>query len=250
MNSRWVFFLQKEHFILVFLPRLCDDEISFCTRTRLRLARSDADILLGRLRTREMAKRGAAIDTSCLAETLELRRQRANTTEHFGSWISHLNGFVFPSERIMRYTTVVDPGVSYDPRQFADEIAIYLADPDGWVSRGITFVASTRHPEMVIHLTPQSKMRAIGCDSHLSCAEFNGREVHLNANRWLHGAPASRLALSAYRQYMVTHEVGHILGYDHQSCPGRGQPAPVMVQQTLGIGVCKPNTRLTVYDRK
>jgi hypothetical protein len=43
----------------------------------------------------------------------------------------------------MRYTTVVDPGVDYDPRQFADEIAVYLADPDGWLSRGVTFTGSS-----------------------------------------------------------------------------------------------------------
>lgn len=151
----------------------------------------------------------------------------------------------------MRYATVVDPGVPYDPRQFAHEIAIYLADPDGWVSRGVTFVPSSPAvADMIIHLTPQTKMRSLGCDAHLSCAEFNGRQIHLNAKRWGEGAPPSELRLEAYRQYMVTHEVGHILGYDHTRCPGRGVPAPVMLQQTLGIGPCKPNTRLTKYDSK
>ena len=151
----------------------------------------------------------------------------------------------------MRYATVVDPGVDYDPRQFAQEIAIYLADPDGWVSRGVTFVpSSVSKADMVIHLTPREKMTSIGCDAALSCAEFNGRQVHLNAKRWGEGAPPSGLRLEAYRQYMVTHEVGHILGYDHSRCPGRGVPAPVMLQQTLGIGPCKPNTRVTKYDTK
>ena len=157
----------------------------------------------------------------------------------------------FSVERIMRYATVVDPGVDYDPRQFAQEIAIYLADPDGWTSRGVTFTqSSVSTADMVIHLTPLAKMKSIGCDPALSCAEFNGRHVHLNASRWGDGARESKLSLKAYRQYMVTHEVGHILGYDHTRCPGRGVPAPVMVQQTLGIGPCKPNTRVTKYDSK
>jgi hypothetical protein len=152
----------------------------------------------------------------------------------------------------MRYTTVVDPGVDYDPRQFANEIAVYLADPDGWVSRGVTFtsVARASEADVVVHLTPASKMTSIGCDAALSCAEFNGRQVHLNANRWFKGARPSKLDLRSYRQYMVTHEIGHILGYDHTRCPGRGVPAPIMVQQTLGIGPCKPNTRVTKYDSK
>jgi hypothetical protein len=140
----------------------------------------------------------------------------------------------------------------YDARQFADEIAIYLADPDGWVSRGVRF-RPVPHPsdaDVVIHLTPMRDMNAMGCDEALSCAEFNGRHIHLNATRWFRGASPSKLALSAYRQYMVTHEMGHILGYDHSRCPGRGVPAPVMLQQTMGIGPCKPNTRLTNYDSK
>jgi hypothetical protein len=152
----------------------------------------------------------------------------------------------------MRYTTVVDHGVDYDPRQFANEIAVYLSDPDGWISRGVTFtqVPSTSMADVVIHLTPVSKMQSIGCDTHLSCAEFNGRNIHLNATRWGVGARESKLSLKAYRQYMVTHEMGHILGYDHTRCPGKGVPAPVMLQQTMGIGACKPNTRVTKYDSK
>ena len=152
----------------------------------------------------------------------------------------------------MRYTTVVDPGVEYDPKVFADELAVYLADPDGWVSRGVSFTAVRKaaDADTVIHLTPVATMNSLGCDAALSCAEFNGRHIHLNAMRWGQGAAPSGLSLKAYRQYMVTHEMGHILGYDHTRCPGRGVPAPVMVQQTLGIGPCKPNTRLTKYDSK
>jgi len=152
----------------------------------------------------------------------------------------------------MRYATVVDPGVDYDPRQFANEIDVYLADPDGWLSRGVTFtrVTDSSKAHVVIHLTAASRMKAIGCDSHLSCAEFHGRQVHLNAKRWGEGAPPSGLRLEAYRQYMVTHEMGHILGYDHSRCPGKGVPAPIMIQQTLGLGECKPNTAVTPYDRK
>lgn len=44
--------------------------------------------------------------------------------------------------------------------------------------------------------------------------------------------------------------MGHILGYDHVKCPGKGHPAPIMMQQTLGIGECSPNTKLTAKDRR
>ena len=68
--------------------------------------------------------------------------------------------------------------------------------------------------------------------------------MYLNSQRWMHGSKDSKLPLDEYRQYMVSHEMGHILGYDHVKCPGKGEPAPIMMQQTLGIGQCKPSTRV------
>ena len=66
-----------------------------------------------------------------------------------------------------------------------------------------------------------------------------GRAV-VNAARWLTGADAYPGPLPAYRQYLVNHEVGHLFGRGHESCPGAGQPAPVMMQQTKGVGACTP----------
>jgi hypothetical protein len=228
-------------------------KLRFCAGARVGTAGCDTGVGLHRLRAGEVAKGRATIEAPRLTETLERRRKRAGGAKH-GVYRDQSRDLKirFSVQRIMRYTTVVDPGVDYDPRQFANEIDVYLSDPDGWISRGVTFVRvrTQSDADMVIHLTPLSHMKSIGCDPALSCAEFNGRYIHLNAKRWGHGAPPSGLSLKAYRQYMVTHEVGHILGYDHTRCPGRGVPAPVMLQQTLGIGPCNPNTRVTKYDRK
>jgi len=162
---------------------------------------------------------------------------------------STLHSCIYERTMKIRYTTKVDSDVDYNPTIFADEVAVYLADPNGWVSEGYTFVRSAP-ADVEIHLSSPQTLATNGCrDGTLSCAELNGRHMHLNSIRWTRGAPPSKLDLKDYRQYMVTHEMGHILGHDHVKCPGRGQPAPLMMQQTLGIGVCSPNTKLTDSDR-
>jgi hypothetical protein len=144
------------------------------------------------------------------------------------------------------YQAIVDPDVKYDARKFAEEVSVYLQDPHGWKSQGYTFEES-KHPAVLIHLSSPKTIQQNGCDDPtLSCAEMNGRHMHLNAMRWTGSMQnRSKLDLYNYRQYMVSHEMGHILGKDHVACPGPGQPAPIMMQQTLGIGECVPNTRVS-----
>ena len=147
--------------------------------------------------------------------------------------------------KTVHYRTSVDPDVDYSESKFADEVAIYLADPDGW-GQYYTFVVAPRGKH--IRLCSPAAIKSDGCEEdHLSCAILGGDKIWLNSDRWIKGSKPSRLSLENYRQYMVTHEMGHSLGYEHAKCPNSG-PAPVMMQQTLGIGKCSPNTKLTEID--
>lgn len=149
----------------------------------------------------------------------------------------------------MRFRTAVDPDVMYDSKTFRAEVTVYLADPNGW-AQFHDFVYAAKGRAKVIRLSSPATLKTQGCmDERLSCATMNGNEIWLNSDRWIHGAEASKLPLERYRQYMVSHEMGHSLGYDHVTCPESG-PVPVMVQQTLGIGKCSPNTSLTGIDLK
>jgi hypothetical protein len=131
------------------------------------------------------------------------------------------------------------------PVQIEFYIVAYLNDPDGWSTKGYFFEPVEDREDVSIRLvTPATIERKCGQPRNLSCAELGGRYMYVNADRWFHGSAESKLSLDNYRQYLVSHEIGHILGYDHDTCPCIGCKAPVMMQQTLGIGKCIPNTKV------
>jgi hypothetical protein len=154
---------------------------------------------------------------------------------------------------IITYHTSIDADVIkkfniYDAgeRQFDFYIMVYLNSPDGWSQDGYFFEPVEKHKAKIqIRLSLGKTINDIcGVSDNLSCAILHGTKMYLCAERWFHGAPKSKLNLEDYRQYMVSHEMGHILGKDHSKCPGKGHLAPIMLQQTLGIGECIPNTNV------
>ncbi|MFJ3598655.1 DUF3152 domain-containing protein [Streptomyces sp. NPDC090126] len=62
------------------------------------------------------------------------------------------------------------------------------------------------------------------------------------------GSPRFDGPVSEYRALIVNHEVGHRLGHGHGTCPGRGRPAPAMMQQINGLKGCAANAR--PYDAR
>uniref|UniRef100_A0A6C0EUJ9 DUF3152 domain-containing protein n=1 Tax=viral metagenome TaxID=1070528 RepID=A0A6C0EUJ9_9ZZZZ len=150
----------------------------------------------------------------------------------------------------IKYRFIVDPDVIRDynvriPVQIGYYIGTYLNDPDGWSKHGYRFEPVESRESVLIRLSsPATIKKVCGLPGNLSCAELGGRYMYLNADRWFNGASASKLSILNYRQYMVSHEIGHILGHDHVKCPCKNCPAPIMLQQTKGIGECQPNTKV------
>lgn len=148
-------------------------------------------------------------------------------------------------KRHYKFRTIIDSGIKHDPH-FELYVTAYLNDPDGWTSKGYSFEPVSSNEDVLIRLSsPKTIKEQCGVPSNLSCAELGGKHMYLNSERWMNGSKASKLDLENYRQYMVSHEIGHILGFDHKQCPCVGCNAPIMMQQTLGIGKCIPNTKIT-----
>jgi len=109
---------------------------------------------------------------------------------------------------------------------------------------GVSFqeVASGGMFTLVLSEASQLPSFSPGCGTEYSCRA--GRYVVINQDRWL-GATASWNnaggSLRDYRHMVVNHETGHWLGHDHVSCPGLGQPAMVMQQQSIDLQGCKFN---------
>jgi hypothetical protein len=148
--------------------------------------------------------------------------------------------------QLLRYRVRVEKDIKgLEVNEFADTVSEVLNSSRGWTAGGqwrMRRVGPGQRYDFTIYLaTPLT--RDILCDSapdgYTSCR--NGDAVVINVARWVKGVPDYGAGLPVYRQYLINHEVGHRLGYGHELCPGNGEPAPVMQQQTLGLHRCKAN---------
>src|SRR5690606_2990010 len=148
---------------------------------------------------------------------------------------------------VMTVRVEVERGLDVDDRAFAAFVMSTLNDPRGWGGDGsVAFARTDGEADIrVVLATPATvdEMCApLATDGRWSCGRYG--HAALNADRWVLGADAWSDAggdLTSYRQYLVNHEVGHLLGNPHEDCPGAGEVAPVMVQQSISVQGCVPN---------
>ena len=165
------------------------------------------------------------------------------------------------------YNVEVHPDVAntVDPEAFAGEAQRILNLEKGWRRWGFRFcrvypdtqgAAQMRKRSdtyFTLQLAPNAEIRKFGAKDFdgMSVCDCGHNMVYINADRWRGGAkpnpsdPVHNMPLSAYRQYVILHEVGHVLSrcsptHHQRRCAPCGR-APVMMQQTNGVGKCRWN---------
>ncbi len=157
---------------------------------------------------------------------------------------------VMGSGPLRRFAVEVENGIDVDAQAFALAVEETLGDPRSWGNGGrMSFqrvgraaVADEDYDFKVSLISPGSMETycpGVGTGGYTSCRY--GERAVINLARWATAVPHYDGDIATYRDYVVNHEVGHVLGNGHVDCPGPGLPAPVMVQQTLGLQGCQKN---------
>ncbi|WP_043502555.1 DUF3152 domain-containing protein [Georgenia sp. SUBG003] len=140
----------------------------------------------------------------------------------------------------------VEKGLPVDGEAFADFVLTVLNDERGWGHDGSVVFSRTDGPSDISVVLASPALTDELCRPLRTVGEYScGRDARavLNAERWSDGAAPFLDGggnITEYRQYLVNHEVGHLLGHPHESCPVPGEPAPIMLQQTMRLEGCLP----------
>lgn len=149
--------------------------------------------------------------------------------------------------RMHTYCTATRGVSAAEVPELIGKLAATYAEPQGWTAGGaLAFEHVEEGCQYTVWLAAPAQMTSFGaiCDSYYNCQV--GTNVIVNNDRWLYATDAWNKTgqdNETYRQLIINHETGHRLGFrDNPVCPAAGQPAPVMMQQSISLEGCTFNT--------
>lgn len=161
-------------------------------------------------------------------------------------------GPVVGTGALRRYSVEYENGITgLDMTAIAATIEATLSDPRSWTGDGAFSLQRVDSGPVDFRITITSSITVRGLCGYeqqieTSCFDPRSGRVVLNDSRWVRGAMAYANDIDTYRVYMVNHESGHALGFEHvYTCLPSGK-APIMMQQTITVQaengqMCQPN---------
>lgn len=147
-------------------------------------------------------------------------------------------------ERVVRVRVEVEKGLPVDAEAFAAFVMTTLTDDRGWGGDGsLAFEVTDGKPDVRVVLASPDLVDEMCAPLQTAGQVSCGRYGHaaLNFRRWVEAVEDYGDDRTAYRQYLVNHEVGHLLGQPHRPCTTAGAVAHVMQQQSYAVKPCLPN---------
>ena len=149
-------------------------------------------------------------------------------------------------DMVLKYTIKVQEGLDLDKKEFARFVAKTLNDKRGWTKlykNKLKFkqVGLDEKANFHINMVTGDVVHKICGFENLSCADRSDSNIYLNYTNWTEGSPTLREGYGKTwkidcKRYVLLHETGHILMYDHPEKSVRYKPnekVSVMVQQTI-----------------
>lgn len=195
-----------------------------------------------------------------------------NVGQEFGIAIKNIDEVVSATKAALQNKTTLDQLLVEAPKKTFTYCAALRGVPDGelgglqsklravyglprgWSLDGqISFQRVDSGCNFTVWLTAADRMSTFGaiCDPQWSCAV--GSNVVINYDRWKNASipwNQSGGSLEDYRAMAINHETGHWLGFGHLHCGGVGQPAAVMMQQSVDLEGCKFNVWPLTNERE
>jgi hypothetical protein len=144
---------------------------------------------------------------------------------------------------VLTYCTAVKDVDTSVLADLTGKLAMTYNDARGWNDGGrIAFEHVDSRCQYTVWMSAAADMTTFSsiCDDYYNCQA--GHSVVLNYDRWTTATPPWNKtggSLQDYRTLMIDHETGHRLGFlDNSVCPAKGQPAPVMMQQSVNLHGC------------
>jgi hypothetical protein len=180
--------------------------------------------------------------------TAVVARPEAGTSGQF-AYVGGFGPVLGRGGPIRRFKVAIEkPASASAGPEFADEVNRTLGDKRSWIASGhfrLQRVPDSAHAEFTIYLASPATSERMCSTGGLETGGYTScrlpRQVIINDARWDGAVRGYDAPVSTYQQYAINHEVGHQLGHGHEACPGKGRPAPAMMQQTFGLKGCVAN---------